>query len=316
TAAGGGAARGGGPAILLATAGPPARAPPPARRIADQLAAAFQEHRAVRELLEIGHEDRLFARFLQHEARRAPERERGERLAVGDLEPHQRGPVLLEERLHAAAGVEHDGGKRTQLALRREGERAFDDADRLVEADRAQRVIAAARAFGLSHSNSPRPKTAHIVVPPALSYVLYQSASEDTGWRNSMAILLADRAWKLQALIVFLLAAVPPASAQQPMTVRVNAFPNAKALPLHAGIAKGIFEKRGFKVELTLTENSRNQREGLVTGKSDIVHSAVDNAVAMIEVAKQDVVIVSGGDSGMNEFFVQPGITSFADLRG
>jgi ABC-type nitrate/sulfonate/bicarbonate transport system substrate-binding protein len=28
------------------------------------------------------------------------------------------------------------------------------------------------------------------------------------------------------------------------------------------------------------------------------------------------VVIVSGGDSGMNEFFVQPGIASFADLKG
>ena len=36
----------------------------------------------------------------------------------------------------------------------------------------------------------------------------------------------------------------------------------------------------------------------------------------MIEVAKQDVVIVTGGDSGMNEFFVQPEIKSFADLRG
>jgi len=46
------------------------------------------------------------------------------------------------------------------------------------------------------------------------------------------------------------------------------------------------------------------------------VHSAVDNAVAMIEVAKHDVVIVSGGDSGMNEFFVQADIMSFADLRG
>ena len=30
--------------------------------------------------------------------------------------------------------------------------------------------------------------------------------------------------------------------------VRVNAFPNAKALPLHAGLAKGIFEKHGLKV--------------------------------------------------------------------
>ena len=36
----------------------------------------------------------------------------------------------------------------------------------------------------------------------------------------------------------------------------------------------------------------------------------------MIEVAKQDVIIVTGGDSGMNEFFVQPYVRSFADLRG
>jgi hypothetical protein len=34
----------------------------------------------------------------------------------------------------------------------------------------------------------------------------------------------------------------------------------------------------------------------------------------MIEGAKQDVVILSGGDSGMNEFFVQPGIASFEAL--
>jgi ABC-type nitrate/sulfonate/bicarbonate transport system substrate-binding protein len=106
------------------------------------------------------------------------------------------------------------------------------------------------------------------------------------------------------------------ARADEPTLIRVNAFPNAKALPLHAGIAHGIFARRGFKIELTLTENSRSQREGLGSGKFDIVHSAVDNALAMIEVAKQDVVIVTGGDSGMNEFFVQGEIKSFADLRG
>ena len=72
----------------------------------------------------------------------------------------------------------------------------------------------------------------------------------------------------------------------------------------------------GFKIELTLTENSRSQRDGLAAGKFDVVHSAVDNALAMIEVAKHDVVIATGGDSGMNEFFVQPEIKSFADLRG
>ena len=98
--------------------------------------------------------------------------------------------------------------------------------------------------------------------------------------------------------------------------LRVNTFPNAKALALHSGIANGIFERRGFKIDLHLTPNSKSQREGLASGKFDIAHSAVDNALAMIEVGKQDVVIVTGGDSGMNEFFVQPEIKSFADLRG
>src|SRR5262245_24320130 len=107
-----------------------------------------------------------------------------------------------------------------------------------------------------------------------------------------------------------------PAPAAEPALVRVNTFPNAKALPFHAGIAKGIFRKHGIKLELEFTENSRNQREGLASGKFDVAQSALDNAVAMIEVARKDVVIVGGGDSGMNEFFVQPEIKSFADLRG
>jgi ABC-type nitrate/sulfonate/bicarbonate transport system substrate-binding protein len=104
--------------------------------------------------------------------------------------------------------------------------------------------------------------------------------------------------------------------ADEAKLLRVNAFPNAKALPLHAGIANGIFEKHGLKIELHLTENSRSQRDGLAAGMFDIVHSAVDNALAMVEMGKHDVVIIAGGDSGMNEFFVQPEIKSFTDLRG
>src|SRR5262249_61253264 len=107
-----------------------------------------------------------------------------------------------------------------------------------------------------------------------------------------------------------------PARGAEPVTLRINAFPNAKALPPHAGIANGIFARRGFAIELELTEGSRPQREGLASGKTHVAHSAVDNALAMIEVAKEDVVIVSGGDSGMNEFFVQGDINGFADLRG
>jgi len=117
-------------------------------------------------------------------------------------------------------------------------------------------------------------------------------------------------------LVIGIGLAAGPACAQEPIQLRVNTFPNAKALPLHAGIAKGIFEKRGFKIELHLTENSRSQRDGLAAGKFEIVHSAVDNALAMIEIGKHDVVITTGGDSGMNEFFVQSEIKTFADLRG
>ena len=99
-------------------------------------------------------------------------------------------------------------------------------------------------------------------------------------------------------------------------TIRVNTFPNAKALPFHAGLANGVFARRGVTLELSFTENSTAQREGLAAGEFDVVHSAVDNAVAMVETAKKDVVLVTGGDSGMNEFFVQGYVRSFADLRG
>jgi ABC-type nitrate/sulfonate/bicarbonate transport system substrate-binding protein len=106
------------------------------------------------------------------------------------------------------------------------------------------------------------------------------------------------------------------AAAADPATVRVNSFPNAKALPLHAGMAKGIFARRDLALQLSFTENSTKQRAGLAAGEFDLVHSAVDNAVALVELAKKDVVIVTGGDSGMNEFFVQAYVRSFADLRG
>src|SRR5215831_2646614 len=97
-----------------------------------------------------------------------------------------------------------------------------------------------------------------------------------------------------------------PAVAQQ--VIGVNAFPNAKALPLHAGIAKGIFVRRGLRLELELTEGATAQRRNFAAGKFQIVHSAIDNAVYNIEVAKLDNVILSGGDQGMNEFYVQGSI--------
>jgi ABC-type nitrate/sulfonate/bicarbonate transport system substrate-binding protein len=100
------------------------------------------------------------------------------------------------------------------------------------------------------------------------------------------------------------------------MPLRVNVFPGAQNLPIYVGLARGIFEQRGIKLELQFTPNSDQQRAGLAAGKFEVAHAAVDNAVAMVEMGKQDVIIVMGGDSSMNEFIVQPTIASFGDLRG
>ena len=106
------------------------------------------------------------------------------------------------------------------------------------------------------------------------------------------------------------------ANAADPILLHVNTFPTARSLPFYVGVDKGIFAKHGLKVELEFTDSSQRQRTGLANGKVDIVHSAVDNAVAMVEVAKVDVVIVSGGDSGTNEFYVQDYVKDFSDIRG
>jgi len=118
----------------------------------------------------------------------------------------------------------------------------------------------------------------------------------------------------LFGLVLGLVTAV--AGAAEPAPLRVKVFIGAQNLPIYAGIAKGVFEKHGVKVELTFTPNSDVMRKGLAAGEFDIAHSAVDNAVHMVEAAGQDPVIVMGGDSSMNEFFVQPEIGSITDLRG
>src|SRR5947209_6133370 len=98
--------------------------------------------------------------------------------------------------------------------------------------------------------------------------------------------------------------------------VKVKMFPGAAAMPAMAAAAQGLFAHHGLKVELLFTANSDEQRAGLAKGEFEIAQAAVDNAVAMVELAKEDVVIVTGGDSSMNEFIVQPDVRAFADLKG
>ena len=99
-------------------------------------------------------------------------------------------------------------------------------------------------------------------------------------------------------------------------SITVNCSPTAKSLPIRIGLRNGIFARHDLSLKLVSTDNSREQRNGLARGDFDLVHVAADNAVAMKDVDGTDVVIVLGGDSGMNELFVQPSIDKVAGIRG
>lgn len=79
---------------------------------------------------------------------------------------------------------------------------------------------------------------------------------------------------------------------------------------------QGIFAKHGLEVVNDNKKNSEELRADLAAGKGDLAYLAVDNDVAMVELAHQDVVIVMGGEGSQNELMVQPTIKSFADLHG
>ncbi|MGB7617913.1 MAG: ABC transporter substrate-binding protein, partial [Pseudolabrys sp.] len=98
--------------------------------------------------------------------------------------------------------------------------------------------------------------------------------------------------------------------------VLVNVFPGPQHLALYVARDKGLFEKRGLSVDVQFTPTSKAQRDALADGSVQIAQAAVDNAVAMVEGAKKDVVIVSGGSNGMLSLFVRPEIKTYDDIRG
>ena len=105
------------------------------------------------------------------------------------------------------------------------------------------------------------------------------------------------------AWMLFLLAI--PVLAQELARLRVKVFPSSQNLPLFAGVAKDFFVKRRVAVEFLFTVNSTELPDRLAKGDIEVAHSAMDNSVAMVELAGRASIIVSGGDSSMNELFVQ-----------
>jgi ABC-type nitrate/sulfonate/bicarbonate transport system substrate-binding protein len=106
------------------------------------------------------------------------------------------------------------------------------------------------------------------------------------------------------------------ATAQGATALKVMSFPGLSNYPVFAAEHKQLFLKHGLAVDLVYTPSSQVQRDALAKNDCQIAHTAADNAVAMVELAHRDAVIVTGGDSGFNRIIAQPEIKSLADLRG
>jgi ABC-type nitrate/sulfonate/bicarbonate transport system substrate-binding protein len=104
------------------------------------------------------------------------------------------------------------------------------------------------------------------------------------------------------------------ASGQTHLTIMV--FKAVQNLPLLAAEQQRFFRNYGLSVDIKIAPNSMELRDGLAAGRYQIVHTAVDNALAMVHGAKIDVAVVMGGDDAFNAVYVQPDIQSYEDLRG
>jgi len=121
--------------------------------------------------------------------------------------------------------------------------------------------------------------------------------------------------------IVFAISLAPflsgSALAQAPSLQKIKVLTLlGRPLQFVAADKQGIFAKYGIEVETENLPNSDVLRANLAAGKGDLAYLAVDNAVAMVELAHQDVIIVMGGEGSQNELMAQPEIKSIKDLQG
>ena len=127
---------------------------------------------------------------------------------------------------------------------------------------------------------------------------------------------IPGRAFSLASLAAFLFATLA-APAQEPAPTRIKLLTLlGRPLQLIAAEKLDLFSKSGLEVETENSANSQELRDKLAAGRGDLAYLAVDNAVAMVDLAHQDVLIVMGGEGSQNELIAQPEIKSVKDLRG
>lgn len=113
-----------------------------------------------------------------------------------------------------------------------------------------------------------------------------------------------------------MIAKVRPEPSAENCRISVMTFRGLQNLPLLAAQANGFFAARGLAVDVSIAPNSAEVLAGIRDGRFQVVHSTADNAITLVDTAKADVSIVIGGDNGFTHLFVQPEISSYAELRG
>ncbi len=120
----------------------------------------------------------------------------------------------------------------------------------------------------------------------------------------------------LAAIAAIFILVLPQQARAEDTKLTIMVFVGIQNLPLFAAQSQGFFAKHGLGVDIKIAPGSDVLRQGLADGQWQIVHTAFDNAVAMAEVAKVDIVGLIGGDNSFNHLIVQPEIGAVKDLRG
>lgn len=112
-----------------------------------------------------------------------------------------------------------------------------------------------------------------------------------------------------------------PATATNDVTV--NVFPGGFNWPIYVAEAKGFFDQHGIHVIVQGTTGSVAQMTDFSKGRFDIAMTAIDNIVAYVEgegeapIGPQpDFVAVMGSDNSFLNLVAQPGVSTYAQLRG
>ena len=130
-------------------------------------------------------------------------------------------------------------------------------------------------------------------------------------WKSKMSLFRLVAAMSASTLFATMVIA------QEPMPSKIKLLTLlGRPLQLVAAEKLDLFSKFGVAVETENSANSQELRDKLAAGNGDLAYLAVDNAVAMVDLAHQDVVIVMGGEGSQNELIAQPEIKSIKDLRG